>query len=77
LIKERTHEGLMARKRAGHKLGRPEGSKNKSYVLDEHKDKIIKMLNKGVPKTKIAKKFKVHTSTLYDFLKRHGLYSSK
>jgi predicted transcriptional regulator len=35
------------------------------------------MLNKGVPKTKIAKKFKVHTSTLYDFLKRHGLYENK
>lgn len=75
LICERTREGLDKLKREGKTLGRPAGSKNKKgYKLDEKKKKIISMLNNGVPKTQIAKKMKVHPSTLYDWLKRNDLF---
>ena len=72
-IVERTKEGLAAKKRAGYKLGRPEGSTNRKYKLDDHREKIEKMLRSGKSKKSIAKKFKVNVSTLYDFLKRNHI----
>lgn len=70
LISERTKEGLNALKRKGVKLGRPSGSKGKKLILDDYKDKIIKDLGNGISKTKIAKKYKVNVSTVYDFINR-------
>lgn len=41
LISQRTKEALCARKAAGIKLGRPEGSHNKVYKLDKYYNKIV------------------------------------
>lgn len=73
LISERTKEGMAARKRAGVTLGRPKGAISKVLKLDPYRDKIIKALKAGVPKTRIAKKYKVNPSTIYDFIKRRDI----
>lgn len=56
-----------------YKLGRPNGSTNRKYKLDDHREKIEKMLRSGKSKKSIAKKFKVNVSTLYDFLRRNHI----
>lgn len=68
LISERTKEGLAAAREKGKLLGRPKG-KGKSR-LDPHKSEIRELLNMGLPKTRIAKKYGVHISTLDNFLKK-------
>lgn len=73
LISERTKEGLAARKREGVILGRPKGAVSKELKLDPHRFKIERDLKAGIPKTRIAKKYKVHTSTLYDYIKRRKI----
>ena len=71
LISLRTKEALEGRRRAGVTLGRPVGAKAKKYKLDEYKDKIKQLLDKGTPKSKIAKRFKVNVSTIYSFINRN------
>ena len=69
LISQRTREALIKRKAEGKKLGRPLWSINKRKKLDWYKEKINKRITKGITKVKIAKKLKVHRSTLNNFLK--------
>lgn len=73
LISERTREGLAARKREGVILGRPKGSESKELKLDPVKDKVYRDLKNGIPKTRIARKYKVNPSTLYAYIKRRSL----
>lgn len=52
----------------GNKLRRSKG-KCKSK-LDEHKKDILKMLSYGVPKTFIAKQYRISVGNLYNFLSK-------
>lgn len=69
LISQRTKEALARIKASGRKLGREYGSKNKKHILDGKEQDIIKLLNKGVPKTQIARLMNVSIFTIYAFLK--------
>lgn len=73
LISERTKEGLAARKRAGIKLGRPAGTIAETHKLDDVKDKLIKDLQKGIPKLRLAKIYGVNVSTIYSFMERYDI----
>ena len=68
LISQRTKEALARKKAEGAKLGRIKGSKNNKHKLDNCRNKILTMLSNGISKAKIAKKFKVHRSTLFRYL---------
>ena len=72
LISERTKEALKRVKNEGKILGRPPGSKNKSYKLDGKDIYIDKLLAKGFKKKQIAKKLKIHPNTLYIYLKNRN-----
>ena len=69
LISQRTKEALARIKASGRKLGREFGSKNKHHILDGKEQEVIKLLNRGIPKTQIAKIMDVSIFTIYQFLK--------
>lgn len=68
LISQRTREALARLKADGKKLGRQTGSKNKKHILDGREHEVIKLINKGVPKTQIARLLGVSIFTIYKFL---------
>ena len=68
LISIRTKEALQAKKSQGVKLGRPKGKRGKSK-LDPYQDEILKLIEIGVPKTVIAKRYNTTLPNLYNFLK--------
>lgn len=70
LISERTKEALARRKQSGMKLGREFGSKNRSYKLDSKHSLIMKRLQTGVSKRKLAKELNVTVATLNRWLNR-------
>lgn len=72
LISQRTIEGLKRRLLQGASIGRPKGIKNKKLKLDGKENIIKEMLDKKIPKIKIAKKLKVSISTLKRFIYKKG-----
>jgi DNA invertase Pin-like site-specific DNA recombinase len=68
LISQRTKEALARMKSEGIHIGRPRGAKSKEIKLTGKENEIKKLLSQKVPKTKIAKQFGVHRSTLRRFL---------
>lgn len=70
LISQRTKEALAARRAAGVVLGRREGSKNKVYKLDKHKDYILKKIKEGKSNYYIAKHLHAKYSTVVDYVKK-------
>ena len=55
IISERTKQGLAVAKAQGKVLGRPKGAKNKTRVLDPHKNEIKRCLKLGLARTNILK----------------------
>lgn len=68
LISLRTRESLARLKSEGVHVGRPVGSKSRRKKLSGKAKQIQKLLEENTPKAKIAKKLKVHPSTLRKFL---------
>ncbi len=71
LISERTKEALARVKKEGKRLGRPRGATSKKK-LEKYHDDIYRALEKGVQKTKIARKYHCNINTLYNFLRRNN-----
>jgi DNA invertase Pin-like site-specific DNA recombinase len=71
LISARTTEALRVRKALGVKLGRPKGP-GKSR-LDKHTEEIVALLRDGVPKTKVAIKYKTSVVNLYNWLAKNEM----
>ena len=69
LISQRTKEALARIKSDGKKLGRPFGSKNKKYILDNKTEAIHQMLLDGISKKQIVKKLSISIKSLYNYLK--------
>ena len=74
LISQRTKEALAKKKSEGIILGRPKGRKSSQTKLTGKEEYIIKSLNKGIPKAKIAKRLKVHRNTLTKFINDNNLF---
>lgn len=72
-ISARTTEALARRKALGLPVGRRPGSKNRDKKLDRAKDRIIEMLNAGVPKAAIARLVDCNPDTLYEWMHENGL----
>ncbi len=71
LISARTTEALRVRKALGVKLGRPKGpGKSK---LDKHKEEIVALLRDGVPKKRVAKKYKTSVVNLYNWIAKNEM----
>jgi len=68
LISQRTKEALARLKAEGIHVGRPKGAKSKRVKLTDKDIVIEKLLSKGIPKIKVAKKMGVHRSTLRRYL---------
>lgn len=68
-ISIRTKEALKARKAAGIPLGRPKGpGKSK---LDVHREDIIEDLQRGVTKTRIAKRYGTSPENLHNWITKN------
>ncbi len=76
-ISKRTTQALARRRAAGLPLGRPKGRGNKSLKLDKHRPDIERYLGLGISKASIAKLVDCHPQTLYDWLDRNNILSTR
>ena len=74
LISQRTKEALVKKRAEGIILGRPKGRKSSYYKLSGKDSIIEELLNKGIPKTQIAKILNVHRNTLSKYMKENHIY---
>ena len=69
LISQRTKEALARKKAEGVVLGRPKGRKSSHVKLTGKETVISELLIQGVPKSQIARIFKVNRNTVSKFIK--------
>lgn len=69
LISQRTREALARKRAEGVVLGRPKGSKSSRVKLSGHEETIRTLVEKKVPKTRIARIFGVNRMTVDSFIK--------
>ena len=72
LISERTKEALKRVKAEGKHLGRPFGRKSAFNDLKKNKERILQLAEQNIPKTQIARMFKVDRSTIRRFINQHS-----
>jgi DNA invertase Pin-like site-specific DNA recombinase len=77
MISLRTTEALAKRKAAGLPLGRPRGTLAARRKLDAREGEIRSYLAKGISKRSIARLVDCAPSTLYDWLARRNLRSTR
>lgn len=70
LISLRSHAAIQRKIAKGHHFGRPFKSTS-AKKLDIHQDDVRMLLKSGMSKDKIAEKFNVCRSTVYNFIKKH------
>jgi len=68
MISQRTKEALARIKADGRSLGRPAGRQNGKSKLATRVSRVRKLLSRGCSQAEIARKLKVHRSTLRTFL---------
>lgn len=69
LISQRTKEALARKRAEGVTLGRPKGRKSSRVKLSGHEETIKTLIERKVPKTRIAKIFGVNRMTVDAFIK--------
>ena len=72
LISQRTKEALARLKAEGKILGRPKGTRVVNHKLKGKEQQITDLLNRQIPKIKIAKIIGISRVTLYNFLKKQS-----
>lgn len=70
LISQRTREALARKRAEGVVLGRPVGTLNSVVKLSGYEETIRTLLSKKVPKTRIARIFKVNRMTVDRFIRQ-------
>lgn len=73
LMSTRTKEALRHQKRRGLKLGRPKGTNAKQSMLDDNKEEVMNMLERGESIIAICKHFNVSRNTYYQFKRNYKL----
>lgn len=71
LISQRTKEALARIQAEGKRLGRPIGSTSINKKLYPFKKEIFKALSNGTTRIKIAKKYKSHINSVYNFINKY------
>ncbi|MBN2164306.1 MAG: master DNA invertase Mpi family serine-type recombinase [Pontiellaceae bacterium] len=68
LISQRTKEALARKRAEGVVLGRPKGSKSSRVKLTGREKEIMRLLDRGWSKSRIARHMNVHRITLGNFI---------
>ena len=73
MLSLRTREALALRKAQGKILGRPKGAKSRVHKLDRYQATIVRLLKRGLPRTRIAKRCHVTDKTLRKYIRESNL----